>query len=294
MQSDNTPETSPLGRSLERYPQRYDATLLFPIPRATARARLPWGTNAALVQTPPFTGADLWTAFELSWLNARGKPQVAIAHIVIPCQTPNIIESKSLKLYLNSFNQSVFDSADVVRERIAADLSAAAWGAQPPGSRVLVQISMPDAWKNQKIQELDGILLDRLDVECEHYDAPRADLLAHDREQPNVPVEEAFVTHLFKSHCPVTGQPDWASVQIRHFGQPLDQARLLQYLVSFRNHGGFHEDCVERIFADIWTQCQPVKLSIYARFTRRGGLDINPWRVSYPAKMPDNIRLPRQ
>lgn len=279
-------ETSPLGQRLAQYPQHYDAALLYPIPRAASRSRLP--------QPLVFTGADVWTAFELSWLNTRGRPQVAIAHIVVPCHTPHIIESKSLKLYLNSFNQSTFASADAVRERICADLNAAAWGEQPASSRVLVQLIEPQAWHAQHIQTLEGVLLDRLDIECTHFDAPRPQLLAFDATQPASPAHQRFVTHLFKSHCPVTAQPDWASVCIDYDGQPLNQGALLQYLVSFRNHGGFHEDCVERIFSDIWTRCQPAKLSVYARFTRRGGLDINPWRTSYPAKMPPNIRLARQ
>lgn len=279
---------SPLGRTMP-YPDQYDAGLLFAIERAAARAHLPWGA----ANPQPFTGADWWTGYELSWLGPRGKPQVAIVHILVPCDSPNIIESKSLKLYLGSFNQSTFASADEVCQRISTDLNAAVWGRVAPSSRVHVQLIAPDQWQAQSLQPLDGLLLDRLDVECQHYE-PAPELLAHDPHADPTPVTETLVSHLLKSNCPVTGQPDWASVQIHYLGQPIDQARLLQYIVSFRTHSGFHEHCVERIFADIWMRCRPLKLSVYARYTRRGGLDINPWRTSFPSKLPPNIRTPRQ
>lgn len=280
----NTPELSQLGKS-SAYADQYDPGLLFPLPRAAKRAEI--GVPAAL----PFMGADLWTAFELSWLNLRGKPQVALAHVTVPCESPNIIESKSFKLYLNSFNNSHFADASEVQARLRADLSEAAWrGAERLGS-VGVQLVLPEQFAAQKVQELEGLVLDRLDVECTQY-TPAPELLRADAQQP--PVTEALVSHLLKSNCLVTGQPDWGSVRIEYTGAPIDQEGLLQYLVSFRNHNEFHEQCVERIFMDVWRRCQPLKLAVYARYTRRGGLDINPLRTSHPLALPANVRSARQ
>ncbi len=280
----STPEQSPLGQATA-YPEQYDAQLLFPLPRAPKRAEI--GISAA----PPFFGADLWTAYELSWLNPRGKPQVAIAQITVPCETPHIIESKSFKLYLGSFNNSRFASADEVRARIRADVSQALWQGSPAAGSAGVRLILPEEFDQQPIHEQDGLLLDRLDLECSHYH-PAPELLQADASQP--PVSEVLVSHLLKSNCLVTGQPDWGSVQIAYSGAPIDQAGLLQYLVSFRNHNEFHEQCVERIFMDLWTRCQPIKLSVYARYTRRGGLDINPFRTSHPQQLPANTRTARQ
>jgi len=280
----NTPEHSQLGKA-SAYADQYDASLLFPIPRADKRAEIGIDGNA------PFFGADLWTAFELSWLNLRGKPQVAIAHITVPCETPHIVESKSFKLYLNSFNNTRFASEAEVRARIRADVSEAVWrGAENPGT-VGVTLLLPEAFVREPIHELDGLLLDRLDVECTRYQ-PAPELLAAHHDE--APVTETLVSHLLKSNCLVTGQPDWGSVQITYSGAQIDQAGLLQYLVSFRNHNEFHEQCVERIFMDIWTHCRPIKLAVYARYTRRGGLDINPLRTSHPQAMPKNVRTARQ
>ena len=280
----NTPEHSQLGK-VSAYTDQYDASLLFPIPRADKRAEIGIDGNA------PFFGADLWTAFELSWLNLRGKPQVAIAHITVPCETPHIVESKSFKLYLNSFNNTRFASEAEVRARIRADVSEAVWrGAEHPGT-VGVTLLLPEAFDREPIHELDGLLLDRLDVECTRYQ-PAPELLAAHHDE--APVTETLVSHLLKSNCLVTGQPDWGSVQITYSGAQIDQAGLLQYLVSFRNHNEFHEQCVERIFMDLWTRCKPIKLTVYARYTRRGGLDINPWRTSHPQTMPKNVRTARQ
>jgi len=280
----NTPEHSQLGKA-SAYADQYDASLLFPIPRADKRAEIGIDGNA------PFFGADLWTAFELSWLNLRGKPQVAIAHITVPCETPHIVESKSFKLYLNSFNNTRFASEAEVRARIRADVSEAVWrGAENPGT-VGVTLLLPEAFDREPIHELDGLLLDRLDVECTRYQ-PAPELLAAHHDE--APVTETLVSHLLKSNCLVTGQPDWGSVQITYSGAQIDQAGLLQYLVSFRNHNEFHEQCVERIFMDIWTHCRPIKLAVYARYTRRGGLDINPLRTSHPQAMPKNVRTARQ
>jgi 7-cyano-7-deazaguanine reductase len=280
----NSPDQSQLGKPVS-YADRYDAGLLYPIERAPKRAEL--GLAGAL----PFFGADLWTAFELSWLNRRGKPQVAIGHFTIPCETPNIIESKSLKLYLGSFNSEMFDSVDQVRERIRADLSEAVWRGAPAGGTIGVRLLLPDAFDREPVHELDGLSLDRLDIECTEY-TPAPELLG--AVQDEQPVEETLTSNLLKSNCLVTGQPDWGSVQIRYTGPQIDQGGLLRYLVSFRNHNEFHEQCVERLFMDIWRRCKPSKLAVYARYTRRGGLDINPLRTSHPMALPPNIRTARQ
>jgi 7-cyano-7-deazaguanine reductase len=230
-------------------------------------------------------GADLWTAYELSWLNPRGKPQLALAHITVPCESPNIVESKSFKLYLGSFNNTRFTDAREVRERIRADLNAAV------GAGVGVKTLGPEMFDREPVHELDGLNLDRLDIECLHY-TPAPELLFADHDE--APVTETLVSGLLKSNCLVTGQPDWGSVQIAYSGAPINQEGLLQYLVSFRNHNEFHEQCVERIFMDLWKRCRPLKLSVYARYTRRGGLDINPFRTSHPQAPPHNVRTARQ
>lgn len=279
-----SPDQSQLGKPV-RYADQYDASLLFPIARAAKREEL------GISGPTPFFGADLWTAFELSWLNKRGKPQVAIAHFTVPCETPNIVESKSLKLYLGSYNGTVFASADEVRERLRADLSEAVWRGAPAPSTIGVRLLLPELFDQEPVHELDGLSLDRLDIECTHY-TPAPELLrAAEGEQP---VEEVLVSNLLKSNCLVTGQPDWGSVQIRYTGAQIDQGGLLRYLVSFRNHNEFHEQCVERIFMDIWRRCRPSRLAVYARYTRRGGLDINPLRTSHPMALPANIRTARQ
>jgi 7-cyano-7-deazaguanine reductase len=279
-----TPEDSLLGKPAS-YTDRYEPALLFPLPRAAKRDEL--GIGATL----PFMGADLWTAFELSWLNPRGKPQVAISHITVPCESPNIIESKSFKLYLNSFNQTEFDSAEAVQTRLREDLSEAAWRGAKHRGTVGVKVQLPGQWPQERVDVLDGLSLDRLDVECRHYQ-PAPELLHADASQPQV--EEVLTSDLLKSNCLVTGQPDWGSVRIAYTGAPIDQAGLLQYLVSFRQHNEFHEQCVERIFMDLWSRCRPTRLSVYARYTRRGGLDINPWRTSHPQMPPTNVRTARQ
>ena len=278
------PEHSPLGKAVG-YADQYDATLLFPIARAPKRAEI------GLVSAPPFFGADMWTAFELSWLNARGKPQVAIAHITVPCESPHIIESKSFKLYLNSFNNSAFASADAVRDRIRSDVSAAIWHGGPMQSSAGVKLLLPEQLEREKVQELAGLSIDRLDVECTRYQ-PAPELLSAAFDEK--PVDEILVSHLLKSNCLVTGQPDWGSVQITYSGPQIDQAGLLQYIVSFRNHNEFHEQCVERIYMDVMARCKPTKLAVYARYTRRGGLDINPFRTSYPQALPPAVRTARQ
>jgi 7-cyano-7-deazaguanine reductase len=277
----NQPEQSQLGKT-SAYIDQYDASLLFPIARQTKRDEL------GIKSTLPFMGADLWTAYELSWLNMRGKPQIAIAHITVPCETPCIVESKSFKLYLNSFNNTPFDSFEAVRERIAIDIGCAAWGKE---GRVGVKLISPELFGTEKVSELAGVQLDRLDLDCTHYSPAPELLTAVFNEQP---VTETLVSHLLKSNCLVTSQPDWGSVQISYSGPQIDQAGLLQYIVSFRNHNEFHEQCVERIYTDIMARCKPTKLAVYARYTRRGGLDINPWRTSHPQSLPANVRSARQ
>ena len=280
----NTPEHSQLGKA-SAYADQYDASLLFPIPRADKRAEIGIDGNT------PFFGADLWTAFELSWLNLRGKPQVAIAHITVPCETPHIVESKSFKLYLNSYNNTRFATAQDVQARLRADISEAVWrGAETPGT-VGVRLVLPEQFDQEPVHELDGLSLDRLDIDCDRYQPAPELLSAAFDEQP---VEETLTSQLLKSNCPVTGQPDWGSVQIRYTGPQIDQGGLLRYLISFREHNEFHEHCVERMFTDIQQRCRPTKLTVYARYTRRGGLDINPWRTSYPGALPPNVRTARQ
>ncbi|MEI7514171.1 MAG: NADPH-dependent 7-cyano-7-deazaguanine reductase QueF [Betaproteobacteria bacterium] len=285
----STPDQSPLGRA-SSYVDQYDAGLLFPLPRATKRAEIGLSVGAVA----PFFGADLWTAFELGWLNARGKPQVAIAHFTVPCESPCIIESKSFKLYLNSFNNSRFADAAAVLALLRRDLTEAVWRGAAAQSSVGVRLLGPELFDREPVYELDGLNLDRLDVECSRF-TPAPDLLCTcERAQTEGPVTEVLVSNLLKSNCLVTGQPDWASVQISYTGAPIDQEGLLQYLVSFRNHNEFHEQCVERIFMDIWARCKPLKLTVYARYTRRGGLDINPFRTSHPQTLPGNTRTARQ
>ena len=284
----STPEKSSLGKAVP-YTDQYDATLLYPIARAPKRDEI--GLKIKEGSTLPFLGADLWTAYELSWLNERGKPQVALAQVTVPCETPNIVESKSFKLYLNSYNNTKFADAAEVQARLRTDLSEAVWRGSGKTGTVGVRLIAPELFDQQPIHELDGVNLDRLELECTHY-TPAPELLGAAFDEQ--PVSEVLTSHLLKSNCLVTGQPDWASVQIAYSGPQIDQAGLLQYIVSFRNHNEFHEQCVERIYMDLWQRCKPTKLSVYARYTRRGGLDINPWRTSHPQALPANVRTARQ
>ena len=267
------------------YADHYDATLLQPLPCAAQRSSLGLAAGAQL----PFMGADLWTGYEVSWLNPKGKPQLALLQLTIPCETPNLIESKSLKLYLNSLNQSTFVDADAVRAIMSRDLSAAAWGNAE--QRIGLQLLAPAEFDQQAIAEMSGLDLDRLDIDCQHY-SPQPDYLRANSDE--APVAEVLSSRLLKSNCLVTGQPDWGSVQIAYTGPAIDQEGLLRYLISFRQHQEFHEHCVERIFCDILAHCKPSKLSVYARYTRRGGLDINPFRTNSPQALPANTRTARQ
>ena len=274
-----SPDDSPLGKH-SAYITQYEPSLLFPIARQGKRDEL------GIAGTLPFYGVDIWNAYEVSWLNLRGKPQVAIATVTVPADSPNIIESKSFKLYLNSFNQTRLAGKEALLELLRADLSAGF------GSPVQVSLTLPEDFGKFHMGELDGLLLDRLDIEVDDY-APNPRLLTANFAE--AAVEETLVSHLLKSNCLVTGQPDWGSVQIRYAGAQIDQEGLLRYLIGFREHNEFHEQCVERIFVDILAHCKPQRLAVYARYTRRGGLDINPWRSNFSTgKPPGNIRSARQ
>jgi 7-cyano-7-deazaguanine reductase len=269
----HAPTDSPLGRDT-RYPDHYDPALLYPIPRAPARAAL--GIADAL----PFIGHDRWQAFELSWLDARGKPCVATATLLVPADSPHLIESKSLKLYLNSLNAARFADAQALRACIEADLSAAA------GATVTLTFGLPPLDTDTSATSIDA-----LDIAIDRYGPPDATLLQAD---PDAVVEETLTSALLKSNCPVTGQPDWADITIAYRGPRIDRAGLLRYLVSFREHAGFHEQCVEQIFVDLLARCAPQRLSVEARYTRRGGLDINPWRATPGSTPPVPRRTLRQ
>ncbi len=271
----------PLGRKVD-YPATVDPRVLFPVARADVR-------RAAGIDTDelPFTGADIWNAWELSWLDARGMPRVAVAELRVPCDSPRLVESKSLKLYLGGYAMTRFDDAHDVRVRIADDLSGAA------GAPVEVALIEPDRFARLQVADFAGESLDGQRLAITGYGPPDP---GHLGSRPRArPVEEALLTRLFRSRCPVTGQPDFASVQIRYRGKPIERAGLLRYLVSFREHAAFHEACVERIFMDIRTRCAPLALLVYARFLRRGGIDINPWRATPGfAATPVNLRDARQ
>ncbi|HZX25919.1 MAG TPA: NADPH-dependent 7-cyano-7-deazaguanine reductase QueF [Telluria sp.] len=274
----NSADQSPLGKT-SAYQTQYAPELLFPIPRQGKRDEL------GITGTLPFFGVDIWNAYEVSWLNLRGKPQVAILTVTAPADSPNIVESKSFKLYLNSFNQTRLANEDALLALLRDDLSAAF------GAPVHLALTLPEQFGQLKMGELDGVLLDRLDIEVDDY-SPAPEILKANFDE--APVEETLVSHLLKSNCLVTGQPDWASVQIKYAGPQIDQESLLKYLIGFREHNEFHEQCVERIFTDILRQCRPQKLTVYARYTRRGGLDINPWRTNHSGQRPPNLRTARQ
>jgi len=264
---DPTLEASPLGKA-SAYPERYDPGVLHPIERAS-----PWreyGLAAA-----PYAGEDLWTAWELSWLGAGGLPRAGVAELRVPCDSPRLVESKSLKLYLASLNEECFASETELGERIAADLGGCAGAAVAasilPVDSPALRAAPPDARCIDAAAE--AAELDRLRVDC---------LLADGRLERR----EHLVSHLLKSNCPVTGQPDWGSVYIEYEGPAIDHAGLLRYLCSFRRHQAFHEQCTEQIFLDILTRCRPRQLSVYARYLRRGGIDINPWRSTVDRRAP--------
>jgi 7-cyano-7-deazaguanine reductase len=274
----NDAHASPLGKPVAYATQR-DPALLFAIARAAGRAEL------GIAEPLPFLGVDIWNAYEFSWLDARGKPRVALVEFRVPANSNNLIESKSFKLYLNSYAQTRVPDTDTLREWLADDLSEAV------GGPVSVQLGTPTSKESLSLQQLEGELIDDLPIGIEHYGPPKPELLYGN---PDAVVEESLVTHLFKSNCPVTGQPDWASVQVHYEGPRIGRDGLLRYLVSFREHADFHEQCVERMFRDLLERCEPERLSIYARYTRRGGLDINPFRTTPGWLLPENTRTARQ
>jgi 7-cyano-7-deazaguanine reductase len=278
---DPTYPAAPLGRQVE-YPEIVDPAVLFPIARAEARK--PLGIDGDPL---PFTGADIWNAWEFSWLDARGKPCVAVAELRVPCDSPNLVESKSVKLYLGGYAMTRFDHPQDARARISDDVSGKV------GAPVEVALLESGAFDRLAVADFAGESLDDQQIEVSEYGPPQA---AHLRLRDGARVvEEALVTRLFRSVCPVTGQPDWATVQVRYRGIPIDRAGLLRYLVSYRGQADFHEACVERMFHDIQRQCRPLSLLVYARFLRRGGIDINPWRATPGfATMLPNLRDARQ
>lgn len=261
------------------YIDHYTPSLLQAVPRSLGRQSIGL-TESEL----PFVGQDIWHGYELSWLNAKGKPMVALATFVVPYNSPNLIESKSFKLYLNSFNQSRFADLSQVYQALQHDLSNCAGKT--------VQVSLHNVSEIMTFQPtwIPGVCLDELDISVEQYQYdPSLLAMAPNRGK----VEEKLHSHLLKSNCLITSQPDWASVFIHYRGAAISHEALLKYLISFRSHNEFHEQCIERIFIDIWQAAKPEFLAVYARYTRRGGLDINPLRSSEPYTAP-NIRLSRQ
>lgn len=273
-----TPEASPLGKQ-SAYIAEYDPSLLFPIERKAKRDEIGIGSEL------PFEGVDIWNAYEVSWLNEKGKPVVAMAEFFIPADSPCLIESKSFKLYLNSYNQTRLHGVSEAAGRMRQDLSAAA------GADVRVTlVPLGQLGASANIAQLPGTCLDDLDVTIDTYETDPTLLKA----DPDQIAHETLHSHLLKSNCLVTGQPDWGSVVIDYQGPRLDHEALLKYLISFRQHNEFHEQCVERIFQDIQSRCGATRLTVYARYVRRGGLDINPYRSNDPGFEANNERLVRQ
>ena len=265
-----------LGKQTE-YQAEYNPTLLQPVPRSLNRDDLQLGGSL------PFLGEDLWTGYELSWLNSKGKPVVAIAEFKVPATSPNLVESKSFKLYLNSFNQSRFESWQAVETAMVKDLSDCA------GEAVEVKLMSVAQTEPFQVTALPGDNIDELDVEIDSYDFDPSLLAVGDEV-----VEETLNSHLLKSNCLITSQPDWASIVIEYKGKQINREALLKYLISFRMHNEFHEQCIERIFCDMKKICEPESLTVYARYTRRGGLDINPFRSTEQANIPWQMRINRQ
>lgn len=267
---------SPLGKSTP-YLATYSPHLLFAIPRSLKREEL------GIALSPPFSGFDIWNAYEISWLNAKGKPEVSIGEFTLTSDSPYIVESKSLKLYLNSFNQSHYSSFAEVQSIIKKDLSNAC------GSPVEVVLRPLSDYDQTCIGNFQGKCLDHLDIHIDTY-IPSPSLL----KTCNETTTETLYSHLLKSNCLVTHQPDWASVSITYSGPRIESESLLRYIISFRNHNEFHEQCIERIFMDISRECRPTALTVYGRYTRRGGLDINPFRSNVKNLTVKNLRMARQ
>lgn len=278
-QGDDALNTLTLGKTTQ-YQEHYAPELLQGVPRKLNR------DDISITDNLPFTGYDIWTLYELSWLNSKGLPQVAIGEVRFPATTPNLVESKSFKLYLNSFNQTRFDSWQEVANALANDLSHCA------GEAVDVTILPLEEFTQSTIAAFDGENIDNQDIEIENYEFDPELLLNATAGDQNV--NETLNSNLLKSNCLVTNQPDWGSVRISYTGKRIDREKLLRYLISFRRHNEFHEQCVERIFTDIMKYCQPQQLTVYARYTRRGGLDINPYRTNMGKTPSENNRLARQ
>ncbi len=274
----NSLAEAPLGKKTA-YISHYQQDLLFPIARKTNRTKL----GLSGLEPLPFKGVDIWNAYELSWLNSKGKPVVAVGEFIFPCESPNLVEAKSFKLYLNSFNNTKFADENEVIATIQRDLT------DMVEAPVKVLITLVDRFPPCTTQCFSGICLDQLDVSCETYLVNPAFL-----QTENEIVTEVLYSDLLKSNCLITGQPDWGSVQIHYTGNKIQHSGLLKYIISFRDHNEFGEQCVERMFLDIMKQCAPQKLSIYARYTRRGGKDINPFRSTESNEVPDNFWLCRQ
>lgn len=267
-----------LGQKTE-YKHSYEPELLQAVPRSLNRDDLDLSNEL------PFVGCDVWTLYELSWLNQNGLPQVAVGDVTLPATSPNLVESKSFKLYLNSFNQTKFASWDDVTRTLIKDLSACA------GGEVKVEIHPVQTYSQQPIVDMAGECIDNQDIVIDNYEFDAEYLQSSTSEEL---VEETLHSHLLKSNCLITNQPDWGSVEINYVGNKIDREKLLRYLISFRQHNEFHEQCVERIYTDIMKFCKPSSLTVFARYTRRGGLDINPFRSSHLAEPEHNLRLARQ
>ncbi|AGF46740.1 7-cyano-7-deazaguanine reductase [Candidatus Kinetoplastibacterium desouzaii TCC079E] len=253
---------NPLGKNIE-YPSKYNPNILFPICRK----------NHIEIPHISYEGFDLWNAYELSWLNKNGKPEIAIGKFQFPCNSKNIIESKSLKIYLNSLNQTRFIDHNDLQKTIYKDLSIAT------ESNVLVDIIMPSNFKDMHMEDLDGLCIDNINIETNTY-LPSPELLKNDNQKNIAYVNETIMSRLLRSNCPITKQPDWACIQIKYRGFKINHESLLKYIISYRNHDAYHENCIEKIFVDIMQNCNPEFLSVYAKYTRRGGIDINPWRTT--------------
>lgn len=272
------PEESELGKKSD-YVSSYDPTKLLPIPRKMKRDEI--GVPNIL----PFSGFDLWNHYEVSWLNEKGKPVVALAEIIYDCNTPNIIESKSMKLYFNTYNNSKFKDIGIVAKMMERDIAERVNG--PVSVRIF---TLPVRDNKKQFSCFDGICIDDLDIDCSAYMIDTNFLTIEEKI-----VEETLYSDLLKSNCLVTNQPDWGSVLISYKGKKINREGLLRYLISFRNHNEFHEQCIERIFMDIMRFCRPEALTVYGRYTRRGGLDINPYRSTEGAEASSkNLRLVRQ
>lgn len=266
----------PLGKKV-KYISEYDPSLLFPIPRQGKREEL------GIIKKTPFEGIDIWNAYELSWLNKRGKPIVALGEFRFPSDSPMLIESKSFKLYLNSFNQTKVANEEKILKTIEKDLSEAS------GSPVKGRLFTSQDLKGTPLEEFPGECLDLLDVECYEY-IVNPKLLKCGKET----VQEELYSNLLKSNCLATDQPDWGSVYIHYKGPKILHDSLLKYIISFRQHNEFGEHCIERIFMDLMRECKPEKLTVYGKYTRRGGLDLNPFRSNFEQPPSSFERTPRQ